>query len=484
MVYVHRKISTRRAIIASIAIILLMAFFISLPQLSTTFLSSLNITPGPEGIDCSLYSAVANGGIRVYKTEKEITTGKGIPSVIGKVTPGTWIAYTDYAEYPSFPMRIGYRWIRVDPKSPAIEAVIIDKEVNSVTHGVNLQIRIEKPSMEEIRKRPDPLGKSSPTQIEYYSYNTERTESGNTITWKHYEVVVVPVDFTIELAIRPSADLDDGDFRGFDLWFVIDIIAWINAFSQNQYALLREMPPEGVKITSYNFRGGFPIWAWASAWEPWQVYGRDGNPEKAYDLADLTPEERAKIEMHLQVLPSFKGTEVTLYTKPGYIYDRIFASDIVKDPNKLVNFLEQTISTLPDPRFAQTVYFHLTLINYGALKEEWYSWLIFYGHKEFYPVSTLRVRVLYAIYGEWVFQWTKEKAEEYKYEWEDRSSVIVDNPDAWSKFLKSLEGWDKWISNPLSQLWFAFILVMVVVAVVTIFNPGIWMSLLATRRKK
>ena len=444
----------------------------------------MQVVPGPEGVSCTLYGVQANGGIRVGG--KTANAYHSRISTIGKVYPGTWIAYHDYEDSDwlgnKYPRRIGYLWERPDPSTSVIKAVIVDRDSNQILEGINLQIRIEQPAFQEINRHGDPLGRD-PTQIEWYSFETEKTESGNTVTWRHYETYVVPVDFVIELTIRPVKDLSVGDFQSFDLWFVLDTNVWLNAFTSDQTRLLKEPPPEGVQISAYNFRGAFPIWAWVGAWDPWVVSGRDGNPEKQYDLADLEPQERSELERHLQLQPSFGGSKITLYREPGYIYERTFAEDILRDPERLKSMIENSLPNLPDPRLAQTVYFYLTLVNFGALKREggWGPW---YWHKEYYPTAYMRVRVLYAVYGEWVYAWTKEEAEKYDYKWENQSSIMVDNPSVWDKFFG---GVGSWFSNPFNQLWLFFFTLVVVVVIISVFSPGVWAILaraLFGRRKE
>ena len=478
------KVKLNNKIIAVIIIAIILLYAYNSGALSNFI---MQIVPGPEGVDCSLYSAVANYAVKVDGTTKTLVSGRGVPSVIGEVKPGDWIAYSDYSEYDiwgrEFRKRAGYQWVRVDPKTPIIQAVIVNRETGLVESGINLQIRIRKPSFTDVNLHGDPLGRD-PTRIEWYSYETQKTESGNTITWKHYEVYVVPVDFVIELSIRPTVDLSVGDFQHFDLWFVIDTIVWLNAFTKNQYALLREKPPEGVTISAYSFRGGFPIWAWVGAWEPWQVSGRDGNPDKWYDPADLQPDEKSELEQHLQLMPSYRGSEITLYTKPNYVYTRVFSSDIIKNPELLKQALASQIPNLPDPRLAQTVYFPITLINYGALKREGYNpfYPFGYWHKEYYPTSYLRARVLYAIYGEWVYLWTKSEAEKQQYKWENRSSVITGDKSLWDKFLERLESF---FTDPWTLLWagiLGFFGVLIVLVILAVFAPGFLIGLGALLR--
>jgi len=446
----------------------------------------LSVVPGPEGVSCSLYSAVAYGTVSVAGEQVALVGGVGTHSVVGSAQPLSWIAYAERDEWGPLGDYLGtrvygYRWVRPDPRTPVVEAVAVDRD-GRVVEGINLQIRISRPTFEEVNRRGDPLGRD-PTRIVWYSFETSRSEEGDRVTWRHYEVYVVPVDFVIELAVRPAVDLSVGDFQSFELWFAIDTVVWLNAFTYDQYVLLREKPPEGVQVTAYSFRGGFPIWAWIGEWSPWQVSGRDGNPDKFYDPSDLSPEEVAEIERHLQVMPSFKGSEVTLYTKPGYTYTPLYSADVVRDPNLLRDVLSKQIPGLPDPRFSTTVYFPLTLINYGAAKREG-GWWVWYWHKEYYPVSYLRVRILYAIYGEWVFTWTKQRAEQYGYTWENRTSVITGDKSLWEKFTGSVFSF---LTNPFTVLWASLVVGIVALVMLAIFAPGLLVAVakaIGTRGEK
>jgi len=447
-------------------------FLVSQPGL----LRMLSLVPGPEGIDCSLYSAVANGGIKVeYRTET-LSDGVGIQRILGQVNPNDWIASKDY-DYVDFlgghyPQRIGYQWERPDPKTPVIKGLIVDRNTWQVVAGVNLQVRIQRPTMQEVNIHGDPTGRN-PTQIDWYSFQRDKTQSGNTVTWKHYEAYIVPVDFVIELTIRPLGDKWVGDFQSFDLWFVLDTVAWLNAFTADQMALLKEQV--NATLTAYNFRGAFPIWAWVGQWDPWVCSGRDGNPDKYYDPADLTPEEIGELQTHLQLQPSFGGSEVTLYTSPGYEYTRVFAEDVIKNPDLLRQMIETSIPGLPDPRFAQTVYFPLTLINFGALKREG-GWWVTAWDKEYYPTAYMRIRALYAIYGEWIYAWTQEEADKQGYKWENNTSIITGSQSLWDKFFGGLGAW---FANPLNQMWIVLILIVAVVIIVSVTSPGIWTMLLS-----
>jgi hypothetical protein len=145
--------------------------------------------------------------------------------------------------------------------------------------------------------------------------------------------------------------------------------------------------------------------------------------------------------------------------------------------------LASQISGLPDPRFAQTVYFPITLINYGALKKEW-GWGWWYGHKEYYPTSYLRARVLYAIYGEWVYAWSQQEAQKQNYQWENRSSVIAGEKSWWDKFLGAVGGW---FTSPWTLLWtgiLAFFGILIVIVILAIFAPGLLAGLGSLFRRR
>jgi hypothetical protein len=217
------------------------------------------------------------------------------------------------------------------------------------------------------------------------------------------------------------------------------------------------------------------VWAWVGGWEPWQVSGRDMNPDKWYDPSDLTSGERSELQQHLQIMPSYSGCEAALYVRPGYEYTRLYSSDYIRDPGRLGEILAGMLPGLPDPRFASTVYLHVTLINYGAMKREW-GWGPWYGHREFYPSSYLRIRILYAIYGEWVYLWSRSEAERQGYRWENATSTITGERSLWDRLVGGLAGW---LSSPWTQLWAALglatvilIAVAVVIVVIVVFGRG------------
>jgi len=467
--------SKQKMIIAVFALAMLVVLLIS-PSLR------LQTIPGPEGPTCSLYAVEAYDGMQLGEENVVLSENLETKSIIGQVNPGTWIAWRDWTQYDWLGNKVadwrdGYCWSSPDPHNPVIFAGR-KKDATQNQDGITLQVRIQKPTVDEVNRHGDPLGRS-PTEIQWYSYETSKTETGNQITWKHYECYVVPVDFVIEMSIRPDSGCKWGAFKEFFQWYVLDTVVWLNAFSEPYGELPKnEEEPEGVTVTAYNYRGAFPIWAWIGTWDPFVVEDENGEKWKSSEIPwdDL--------DEYLQVWPSFKGTEITLYKEPGWIYDRLFAEDIVKDPATLQKALGGQISGLPDPRFALTVYFPIELVKFGALKQ-WGGYWIWYWEKFYYPTAYLRIRCLYALWGEWIYLWTKQEAEEQGYEWENRTSTIKYSPSIWDQFWGGLsDALGNWWSNPFNTLWLFFILIVAVVIVVSIFNPGVWAILLHKLSKR
>jgi len=448
----------------------------------------LQLLPGPEGVDFGLHGVEASGSVQIEDKNYPLTFKLNKLSEVGKAQPGDWIAYGESGESEE-EFRYGYCWARPDPKTPVIKAETYYVPYSQELDGIRLEIRVQRPSFEELNKRGSPLPGTDPTQIEWFSYDLEKTKKGNQIRWKHYEVYIVPVDIVIEFSARPIGDDDWGAFKDVTLWFYLNTEIWADKFTKEQMLELREKP-EDIEIAAYNFRGAFPIWAWVGGWDAWVgaddpsqsdywiVYGEDGDPDNPYDY--LSPEEYAEIEQYLQLQPSFAGSEVTLYKSPNWIYERTYTSDLLKDREKLKNQLINDLNKR-DPGY--TVFVPITLTKYGILKR-WGGWWITYWENYYYPTSYLRIRALYAVWGEWIFLWTQEEAEKHDYKWQNRTSVIRRHKSLWDQFFGGI---GEWISNPFNQLWILFFTIVVIIIIVSVFSPGVWTILaraLFGRRKE
>ncbi|MEM2512716.1 MAG: hypothetical protein QXU81_00125 [Candidatus Bathyarchaeia archaeon] len=416
---------------------------------------------GPEGPTCSFYAVEASGALQHAATTIILDKNLNVMSAIGHVTPGSWIAYRDESFGWLGTDRYGYKWISPDAKNPVFFAGV--EYFDGSRSGIDLEVRIWKPSVQEVDTHGNPGG-WSPSRMEWFSYDVEYTETTSEVRLKRYGCYIVPIDFVIELSIRPDSGEKWGAFQDFHMWFVLDTIVWINAYTQSQ--LPDRNPPPGAALSAYNFRGAFPIWAWVGAWEPFVVKNERGDQLASYP---------SDLDEYLRIWPSFAGSEVSLYRQPGWTYDWIFAESIIRDPNLLKNRLGGMISNLPDPRFAQTVFFHVDLVKYGALKQ-WGGWWIWYWENYYYPTSQLRIRALYALWGEWIYLWTKEEAEKQGYRPQNRTSVIDMDESEWDNFVRRISDWwgsvtsgiQKWLSNPLTvlSLWAIFVIIVIIVVIV------------------
>jgi len=359
-----------------------------------------------------------------------------------------------------------------------------------------LQIERERPTIPEVNIHGDPLGgPGGPTDVRYIEYHTAQIQDGNQITFTKYVIHVVPVDFIIQMSVRGDRWCGWSDTH---LWFKLDTVVWRNAFTGGQVQQIQEWldqdPPEGATISAYSFRGGFPIWGWVGEWDPivW-VDEQDREtqpPQEAYD--------------NVRISPSLEGREITLYTAPSYTVeheggdgelpaygppgipdqDGIQAFSIIDFPSDLSNpdimdnYLVSWIPDLPDPDFATTVYTPIYIDKFYPYSQEgpwWNHWV-----DEWYPTTYMRVRILYAIYGEFVYLWTEEEAEDLDYEWETRTSQYKYSAGPW----EALAGIGGWLANPWGMASIILILGGIFLVFIIITNPMILLGILGIKRRK
>jgi hypothetical protein len=409
---------------------------------------------GPEGVDAHVYgiqwtpSSVQNGKIK--------TTANAIPSdEIGRMP---------YPQEPNY--YYATRWQRPDPYNPDVtfgvyaQPADIEYTLSELKYGV----RIRQAQIHEVNIHGDPLGTRNPTEIVWYSWDIKTVETENKVEWKRHEAYIVPADFIFEISCRASKDGSWGAIQDLHYWLVLDTVKWYNAFAK-PYGQIEsnDPPPEGAELQAYNYRGAFPIWAWVEEWDPFVIENKDGD---TYDVNEL-PDE---LDQYLEISPSVGGSRLPLYNEPNWQYMEMFASDIVKDNTVLQNALEnEYIGNFPDPRFAETVYTPITLSNYGALKQSDGFWIT-YWEKYYYPTSYIRVRALYAIWGEWIYLWTKQEAEDQGYEWENKTSVIIEHESTWDQFWSGVgAGLEGLLSNPLFWLTSGLVGTFILIALLIVF---------------
>jgi len=448
-----------------IALILIIGVaIIGVPSL---FLLATLVT-GPEGVDAHVYGVewtpvgVMDGGLK--------TTAEAIPSDLIGVVP-----IDSGAEYV-------VRWQRPDPYNPDLTFGIYNPSTGNVLSELKYGVRMRQAEVHEVNIHGDPLGTRGPTEIVWYSWETKPVETETRIEWRRREAYVVPVDFVFEISCRASKDGSWGAIQDLHYWLVLDTVRWYNAFAE-PYGQLEsnDPPPEGADLKAYNYRGAFPIWAWVEAWDPFVVEDDDGDDWDVNELPD-------EMDQYLEISPSVGGSRLPLYNEPNWQYMEMFASDIVKDDSALMSALEnEYMANFPDPRFAETVYTPITLSNYGALKQ-WGGWWITYWDKYYYPTSYIRVRALYVIWGEWIYLWTHQEAEDQGYEWENKTSIIIENESVWDQFWVGVgAGLSNLLSNPFFWLISALIGTFVMIALILVFaGPAFigFLGLIVSRRAR
>ena len=433
-----------------------MAIFVSRPN------NLFAIVPGPEGPYIELYGVKASDGLEINGAEDSLFVGVGELKKVSEARPGSFIAKHVINSDPLD--ETGYFWIRPDPKNPVIFAGF--HGLTTFTSGINLEVRMRRPSIDELTRKGDPSGMGLLKEIEWFSYDIVEKDTSTEKQWKHYVCYLVPVDYVLEFNIRPNDKGSWGAFKLVDLWFVLDTNVWYNAFTKQQMEdLTNYEPPEGSQVTAYSYRGGFPIWAWVGGWDPFVISDDEGEQWKESELQDVWDE----LQEYLQLYPSMEGTEVSLYTEPEYKHIPLYSKDILQDENALENRLGQDIPNLPDPRFATTVFFPISLVKFGALKR-WGGWGPWYWEKYYYPTAYLRVRALYAIWGEWVYLWTSQEAEDWNYRWENRSGIIQIFRSLWDQFMGVLAGI---FNNPFNLFIITLIIIAIILVILAVFAPGV-----------
>ncbi len=450
--------------------------------------------PQPEGVDCTLHAVRAYDGIQLHEVDMPCDTDNGL-SVIGTVEPGDWIRYTTFDAANSYGFaqgsKVGYKWI-----APGTTSAVISAEFNDPNGamgdlgGVVLTMRRERPSVDEldIHGYPHGTGSSDPKQIEWFSYQTEKLDTGNTVSWKQYVAYVVPVDFTIELSIDPldfSKDDSWGAFKSFELWFKLETNVWNSAYTSTQ---MEDIVNNEYDVTpsASDYRGAFPIWAWVGYYNPWNlnngvdaVNGRNKDPDTAWSFNELPP----GISAFLNTDPKFAGSEIQLYKSASRLSGVGFYSG---NANNGAAQNQTLISQLTNGLDGEdTYYFPIMLAKYGAYAE-FTGWPWDRKSNYYFPVTIFRVRVLYAVWGEWIYLWTKEAAEEEGYVWENRTSRVIHSGGWWedlSTWLGDVWGGAvSWFGSPINLFLLFFGGLIIAAVIIGILNPGLYSALAKTKQ--
>jgi len=370
----------------------------------------------------------------------------------------------------------GYQWGRTDPLTMALDHVKSSGQPSGgyfmngpgwwYDHGGGeILTEVQRPMLTS-----DPIGVGT-QQLTYYKYTKV---SDTQVQINKIMVCIIPADFVIQISAVPGKGIYT--FKGITEWFSLDSVSWLNAYSTMPPQDPNPLTNDTTKFVSSNYRGAFPIIAWIGKYED-TLYTTDAGSKNT-----APPDQNA--QQYVQLQPDLAGRFISLYTSASSTYDLGLQSNVVQDPNLLAQALSpDTVNwMLPDPRFSQTVYFSITMSSFGAYVQQTGQVGTYSSYTEWYPSVYYRLRVVYALAGDWVYLWTAKTAADVGYTpdtWTIRNGTVLVYKDPLTALLENVGGW---LSNPFNQLWVLFIILVAVVLVVTILNPGLWMALLSSRK--
>jgi len=428
------KLKNKKVITIALVAVLLLAFGPTL----------LSIVPGPEGVRGSHYGVQFG----LSDTIREGSAYDALPS--------------------------GFTWTDNSPSSYVITKAEESGEpwggywLSGPTwwydHGSG-QIRSE---IQHPVIRDDPVGLDDRT-LEYYKYvKVSDTE----VEIRKVVVDMVSADFVIQISAVPGQGIHT--WEDLVIWYELDTVTWMNAYKDEPPADPDPLTNDSVELMSSNYRGAFPIIGWIEEYKDWIFTDEEG-------LMRSSPPNDESVA-YVQLSPDLEGRFIDLYTTPGTTYTLATNEEVLANPEAALR-----PSALPDPRFAENVYFKITALNFGAYVEPTGLLGDYSSCSVWYPSVYYRVHVVYAIYGEYVYLWTEELAEEegydYEDEWEARNTTVINDTDPIKAFF---DGLNDWLGNPwnlfgLGLFGVAAIATVAVIVLVWFFG---WGALVPKRRRK
>lgn len=362
----------------------------------------------------------------------------------------------------------GYTWVSNAPSDAAIAKAALRYEPLGIQIvGPSWYYLNDAAALHTELNRPafvmsDPLGFGTQSRAITFSSLTP-TLTGATLTKR--TVYMIPAEFIVQINADPSSGVYT--WRDLRLWYALDTNVWLNAFAAGGLPEQDPIVENGtIRRTAAAFRGAFPVIAWVGAYQDWQFKDPQGN------IRTTPPDENARA--FVSVSPSLQGRVIDMFKSPSSRYELGFTSEIVANPQLLEQTLKASISGLPDPRFASTVYFPITLSGFGAYVKPTGLFGSYLSHEKWYPAIYYRVRVLYAVYGEWVYVWTKQTEQQVAPKWENRTATVTVTTDPLSG---ALGGLTAWLSNPFNLaalgIFGGLFLVAVILIILAIFAPGL-----------
>lgn len=184
--------------------------------------------------------------------------------------------------------------------------------------------------------------------------------------------------------------------------------------------------------------------------DSYQWIGIDKNGQKILDDPDIAKSQ--------DLIPKARGETLGIYYERG--------GTPIDLEGKLLTYQGLQL----DPQIFRNQYW--TRIDFVTFKPiNWYDWQIWHNWK--YPSINLQLVVYLFVVGKWTVYLTSEEVPQLQ---GHTPTVQLGNPIA--NFFEALGAWFQ-----ANQGWILFIIIVIVILLVTVFNPGLW-AVLASRRSK
>lgn len=489
---------------------------VGLLALSSPFLLGV-LNPGLEGAKCTFFgSYFPSGSWPGYSgTDQLHRYQEPEATLISESHSLAWVTATNTISWTSLatPYNPGLGW---QYKEQGLTTYTRDRPDLDIAIESNIQLS-------DITRQGDPLhwNDSAPMdarRIEYWSKKAVKvsevndTATGKTIITYQYELtkesfILAPAEFWVGFYLTPAqanagtgSGWREGEWQNIVMWFRLDFNVWDNAY---QDAWLDD-PQQNAFTSMYGgqilneqktneYRGGFPITGWIQGWQKagWTsttpegegpVWAkREGHHGEAYYTADQLGDLKNALMAKCSFSPGMVGQFLSLYDSPDVNFQ--YKSDLTAGDLTNNDALASDVKT-PDSTMKKIMFFPINIENFGTLTEVVGNVLgIPNAWDIYYPEAYFRVRMIYGVYGTFKYLWTEEVTKPWSeggltfppvVETAGTTIIHAAGPAAWTI------GITDWFSNPLNQLWTLFIIMVIVIALVSVLNPGLWTSLLVT----
>lgn len=377
--------------------------------------------PGPEGPNVIAYGAtIGNLGSTVY--------------CAGNYTPALPNGATDIANK--------WTWVNNAPSQMSLKHI-------KYGSGEEISTRYREDNGIVTTSISDAtLAKTDVKTIEFSKYVKV---SDNQYKITKMTVSTARLDFKINIYSDPSGGYYT--FKNVKLWYNLDTAKWTNAFNADSDSFAPAVNDTTV-LQDAIYRGAYPLNAWIEDYTVMDWTKKKGSDESKVSSVGSGAQQKIIIS------PSEDEHTIDLFTKPSMTWDKVTNYQAATD-QQYIQMATQA-DALPDGRFAEDVYFYISLDSFGAYVEDGNIW----GEREkqYYPSVQLDVSVQYAIYGEFVYLWTTEAAEDIGYnpdEWHSRNSTMIYYQSPISKLFEGIGDWWGGNSFPIYMIMVLAILILV-----------------------